>query len=209
MLGQKLLLSRSCEAHRDMGCSGYIESNNTSVFQRLAKNGVGRLCMDLDRSSFNEEFLSHGESWPVEQPPGVAYIHLDPCLPGKPHYPPCILPGSFCWSVNATSSTPCCLWERSPWRAEKRRRVEEEDEAFILSLSPSLLKRKLDIGSILSGICCKWNLFDHFQSWKSTPSANIVQVVSGLMCVFEECFTVVLIFEEAHTLSAQIHSLIY
>lgn len=65
-------------------------------------------------SSFSRVSVSYSESWPVEQPPVVAYIHLDPSLPRKAHYPPCSLPGSFCWSVNATCSTPCRLWELSP-----------------------------------------------------------------------------------------------
>lgn len=165
----KLLLLQD---HWDMRviCRLYIERNNTLV---AAKKGVGPLCMHLDRSSFSGEFLSHSESWPVEQPPTVAYIHLDPSLPRKPHYPPCILPGSFCWSVNTTSSTPCCLWELSPREEsgeEESRGRRRRSLSFLLSRS--LLKRKLDVRTLLSGICSESNPFDHFKSWSSTQNSS-------------------------------------
>ncbi len=67
----------------------------------------------------------------------MAYIHLDPSLPRKPHYPPCILPGSFCWSVNTTSSTPCCLRELSPWEEsgeEESRGRRRRSLSFFLAL---------------------------------------------------------------------------
>lgn len=148
----------------------YIERNNTLV---VAKRGVGPLCMHLDRSSFSGAFLSHSESWPVEQPPVVAYIHLDPSLPRKPHYPPCSLPGSVCWSVNTTSSTPCCLWELSPWEEsgeEESRGRRRRSLSFFLSRS--LLKRKLDVGALHSGVRSESNPFDHFKSWSSTWNSS-------------------------------------
>lgn len=119
----------------------------------------------------------------MEQPPVAAYIHLDPGLPRKPHYPPCIRPGSFCWSVNATTSTPCCLRELSPrvenGEEERRKKTRPFQSLF---LSTSVLKKELDVGSPLPGICCETNPSPHFKSWSSAWNGSSGRNKQAVSC---------------------------
>lgn len=72
---------------------------------------------------------------------GIQYIHLDFRLPRKPHYPPCILPGSVCWSVNATGFTPAVSWSS---RHGRRMEKGEGEQRRKMSLSFSVFFKRKD-----------------------------------------------------------------
>lgn len=119
---------------------------------------------------------------PAEPPPVMAYIQVDPSLPRKPHYPPCILPGSCRWSVNATSSTPCCLWELSPCEGERRGgRAKGQDEAPCLS--PSLVWCRLPTLGHPLWIKSLWPLHVLVPNMKACRNEQTVDSLKGhTMC---------------------------
>lgn len=198
-----------CGAHRDKRVIFRLHTDRSNSFfspDKEEKEWVF-FVWTCTGHRLEESLWSYGESWPVAPPPAVAYIHLDLSLPRKPHYPPCILPGSFCWSVNATSSTPRCLWELSP----REENIEEERKgrrwctlSFFL---PLLWGESLMLALIT--ICCESNPFSHLKCWSSTWNSSsgrnkqAVDIPKGspfcwcLMerVLFQQTFTLVLFVE--------------
>lgn len=72
-------------------------------------------------------------AWSLVSTSETAHIHLDPTCTGSLINPQCIRRGSHCRSANATSSTPCCVWELSP-----RRRSRTEGKQWNSEAAPSL-----------------------------------------------------------------------
>lgn len=193
-----------CGAHRDKRVIFRLHTDRSNSFfspDKEEKEWVF-FVWTCTGHRLEERLWSYRESWPVAPPPAVAYIHLDLSLPRKPHYPPCILPGSFCWSVNATSSTPRCLWELSP----REENIEEERKGrrwctLSFFLSPSPLRRKLDVGTHHNLLRVK-SLFPF-----EVLELNMKQLQrqEQASCWYSKGFTILLMSDGTRASSADIH----